>query len=170
MYIKKTATTFIFMLSSFIGKNLVARENQDQNFWTTVRERFCTEGGLHYEGKKLIVEAGEEASHQFLLYNMTSKDILIDHPVANPSTSAGWAVTLAEKRLAIFMVNQDKFTLSCAYFSETGNRNTISCQDNLAACQLKDEVRGRQAGTYWLAENMTEKEIINLLNHSQKLK
>ncbi|STX50071.1 Enhanced entry protein EnhB [Legionella busanensis] len=91
----------------------------------------------------------------YLIYNNSSNDLWITHPVSEPSASAGWSSRLEAQHWSALALDKNSFELSCIE-SRPGHEQQIPCTGILAVCHWpKVKLPGNATGTFWAGENMT---------------
>jgi len=93
------------------------------------------------------------------IHNLSSTDLWITHPVANPSASAGWTSRLQAGNWSALAVDKPPFVLNCIE-SRPGHEQQIPCQGAIAVCQWPGvKVPGTEQGTFWAAEDKPLNEL-----------
>ena len=89
-----------------------------------------------------------------MIHNLSSGDLWITHPVAEPSASAGWSSKLQANNWSALALSDKTFELNCIE-SKPGHEQQVPCAGVLAACQwdMKSMPQGA-SGTYWAGEDM----------------
>lgn len=102
----------------------------------------------------------------YLLHNKSRLPILVDHPVAHPSASAGWASKIDPNRWSAFMTNRHYFKFTCAVIYSRYKSKKISCAKVLKISQIKilKAPRDFLDTSFWLAENKNYHDIMKRIN------
>lgn len=108
--------------------------------------------GLPLQKESIILSA--KHSMLVLLYNKSSDDIWITHPVSNVSASAGWSSRLEAGKWSALALDKKHFELSCVE-SKPGHEQQVSCVELVTVCEWTNVIfPEKNTGTFWAAENM----------------
>ena len=98
-----------------------------------------------------------------MIHNLTSSDLWVTHPIANPGASAGWITRLQDGNWAALALKKGPFVLNCIE-SRPGHEQQVPCEGVIAVCQWKakkvkipDDAKG---STFWVAEDMPLEALI----------
>ena len=117
--------------------------------------RECQSGDYEFtvDGVLLSVKAKPQQQKVFLLKNINNNTIWLNHPVEEPSASAGWGTKLSVNHWSAFAINQPQFVLTCMEITP-GASQYLACDQVLEVCEYKGkDLALRGEGSYWLAEN-----------------
>ncbi len=90
-----------------------------------------------------------------MVHNLSTIDLWITHPVAEPNSSAGWSSRLQAGNWSALALDKKSFELSCIE-SRPGHEQQIPCVGLLAACQWTNvTVPKKESGTFWAGEDMS---------------
>ncbi len=90
-----------------------------------------------------------------MVHNLSTIDLWITHPVAEPNSSAGWSRRLQAGNWSALALDKKSFELSCIE-SRPGHEQQIPCAGLLAACQWTNvTVPKKESGTFWAGEDMS---------------
>lgn len=102
-----------------------------------------------------LVTLKSKSSKLVFIHNLTTADLWITHPVANPSASAGWSSRLQADNWSALAVDKPPFVLSCIE-SKPGHEQQIPCEGAIAVCQWKGvKIPSKEQGTFWAGEDMS---------------
>lgn len=92
----------------------------------------------------------------FMMHNLSTNDLWITHPVADPGAQAGFSSLLQMGKWSALVLNHanKSFLLKCIE-SKPGHEQQISCADVLAICQWPNStIPADKSGVFWAGENM----------------
>lgn len=97
-------------------------------------------------------------SSLFFIHNLTSVDLWLTHPIANPSASAGWTTRMKGGNWSALALQKGPFVLNCVE-SRPGHEQQSPCEGAIAVCQwnvkgLKIPKNAKES-TFWVAEDMS---------------
>jgi hypothetical protein len=95
----------------------------------------------------------------YFFKNIRQEGIWIDHPVENPSASAGWASYLRAGNSSALLVNRKNFTVNCAII-KSSKIDFLDCKKAVEVCVSKVTMKSVRKGTYWLAEDKSWDDLI----------
>jgi hypothetical protein len=101
----------------------------------------------------------------FLIHNISKQNFWLNHPIAHPSASAGWASRINKNQWSALMIDQSKkdFVVSCTDI-QAGSVQKFSCEKLLQVCELENvNFKTQMTGSFWLAENETLNNLLNKL-------
>ncbi|WP_425170117.1 hypothetical protein [Legionella sp.] len=108
---------------------------------------------VRVQGEEVTLEAKKNTL--VFIHNLTTIDLWITHPVADPSVSAGWSTRLQGEYWSALFLDKGPFVLNCIE-SRPGHEQQIPCEGAIAVCQW-DKVKFPEntKGAFWAAENMS---------------
>lgn len=110
--------------------------------------------------QELVVKPQDKQAVVVLINNVHDKNLWLTHPVAEPSASAGWTTRIQPKNWSAIIVKGSAFNIACIEQSP-GQEQRIACAHTLRACRMtKADLSSLDAGTYWLAEDKSRREIL----------
>jgi hypothetical protein len=105
------------------------------------------------QGDVVTVEAKKNSL--VFIHNLTSADLWITHPVADPGASAGWTSRIKGEQWSALSLDKGPFVLNCIE-SRPGHEQQVPCEGAIAVCQWKKAKFPENAqGTFWAAEDMS---------------
>lgn len=105
------------------------------------------------QGDAVTIKA--KKSSLVFIHNLTSADLWITHPVAEPSASAGWTSRVQGGKWSALSLDKGPFVLNCIE-SKPGHEQQVPCEGAIAVCKWKDAKMPVNAqGTFWAAEDMS---------------
>ena len=117
--------------------------------------------GVSFANNNLTLKT-KARSNVYLLHNTSAQSFWIDHPIKNPSASAGWSSQIDPGHYSVLMLAMSPkgFALSCTQLAR-GKVNTLSCKKVLSVSPLKiySMPKGFYHGSFWLVENVTRSAI-----------
>ena len=114
----------------------------------------CGPISLKSQNKNIILKrTDEKIARVYILKNVASHSIWLDHPTEGRSLHAGWSSYLRPGNSSALLVNHKNFNISCAVI-KPGKVDYLDCEKEIAVCTPKEVVlTGTRKGTYWLAED-----------------
>lgn len=122
----------------------------------------CVVKNFKFSGDNLLLNTDKvQTSQIFLLQNISTQAFFLNHSVANPSASAGWASMLDTKNWsALLLNNPQSFAINCQQMGN-GVSKTLTCQKTLKVCQLQSaKIPSSMNGSFWLAENLSLTQLL----------
>lgn len=108
---------------------------------------------LAVQGDDVTIQAKKKGL--VFVHNITTTDLWITHPVADPGASAGWTSRLQGGKWLALAVEKGPFVLNCIE-SRPGHEQQVPCEGAIAACKWKKATFPKHArGTFWAAEDMS---------------
>lgn len=105
------------------------------------------------QGDAVTIKA--KKSSLVFIHNLTSADLWITHPVAEPSASAGWTSRVQGGKWSALSLDKGPFVLNCIE-SKPGHEQQVPCEGAIAVCKWKDaKIPANAQGTFWAAEDMS---------------
>ena len=108
---------------------------------------------------KLSLSNTQTGQLLYILRNVGTKMLYLQHPSDDPVEQASWMTNLRAGHITAFAMDRDHFELHCfikepRVFKGKKSYKPVSCQMHIAICTVPtaDFVKGAQ-GTYWAAEN-----------------
>ncbi|MBS0357711.1 MAG: hypothetical protein JSS53_00355 [Proteobacteria bacterium] len=96
----------------------------------------------------------------FLIKNSGKNNIWLEHPVKNPSASAGWSSQLNIEQWSAFALKRNNFVFACVE-SLPSAQQYISCQETLIVCEMeKVTFKPENLGNYWVGENLSLENLL----------
>jgi hypothetical protein len=122
----------------------------------------CDDSGYNFTDDRLnLANNSSSAIEQrvYLIKNIGSAQIWLNHEIDNVSASAGWATELQPEKWTALMLDKQNFELKCVEI-KPGAEQVIPCQAILQICQLQHMQFSKSSkGSYWAAENLAIDEI-----------
>ena len=112
-------------------------------------------------GQVFLKNDRSPSQHIYLIKNISSNRLWLDHPQATRGAQAGWISQLESGRWSALTVNQPQFNLSCA-IPQGHSLQIISCKSTLKICELtRLAYPVQRAGNYWFVENKPKDQLLN---------
>ena len=110
--------------------------------------------------KKEAIHLAENTPSLVIIHNITSStNLWITHPILQPSASAGWSSHLHPKHWSILSLHETPFEISCVE-SKPGHEQQVACTSVITICRWAKTIKFKSPpGTFWLAEDLTKKQI-----------
>lgn len=116
------------------------------------------------QAQNMLIEnkSADNTSQVYLLKNTSTKSLWIDHPVKNPSASAGWSSYLRPGNGAALLLDKKEFSLSCSVIAP-GKVIAMNCVDAISLCVMnKGQKNSHRKGSYWLVEDKPWSDLVKL--------
>lgn len=111
--------------------------------------------------QQLRLSPGQHNQQLFILYNQSSRPIMIDRALKNRSASAGWISELAAGRYSAILVKQPGMLMKCLRKSK---QRLVPCQKVLMVCAVNHaDFKSASAGSYWVAENQDKQQLLDAI-------
>jgi hypothetical protein len=108
---------------------------------------------LKVQGNSVTVHS--EKKSLVFIHNLMAVDLWMTHPVADPSTSAGWSSQVHSKKWSALSLGKGPFVLNCIE-SKPGHEQEVPCEGAIAVCQWnKVKFPRGTKGAFWVAEDMS---------------
>jgi len=123
-----------------------------QNVWAAPFS--CTPIKMVVQNKILLLSNDNLATAKiYFVKNTSARSLWIDHPVAHPSASAGWASYLRSGNWSAIVLDRKSFSISCVAI-QPGKADALDCAEMLSVCVPQNmAVKSLRKGTYWLVED-----------------
>ena len=143
---KKFAERIILIAALGISQNTLAKPEPALTYT-------CKEGVVKTQGLNYALNAGKSGPQVYMLKNTSRQTLLLNHPVKNPSASAGWGSFISPNHWSAIRVDQNNFVLSCA-IAEKKTYHPTACNP-IRVCQLNEPLAKpkKLEGAFWLIEN-----------------
>lgn len=130
------------------------------------RQLQCASPLIKYFHQQLVLNAKTIKNPQvYVIINIASQPILLNHEKNPPSASAGWASKLSPNLASalILMPNQQPFNITCSVFN---TNQTLNCQKILKTCVLTNVKINRQInGNFWIVENSSLEKVLSVVKN-----
>lgn len=114
--------------------------------------------------------AAENVSQVYLLKNTSTKSLWLDHPIKNPSASAGWSTYLRTGNGSALLLDKKEFALSCSVI-EPGKVTSMNCVKAISLCLVKKpQKNSHRKGSYWLVEDKPWPDLVKMFLKTVNLK
>lgn len=102
-----------------------------------------------------LIKLTTEKPSVVMIHNLSTIELWITHPVAEPSANAGWSTRLQAGHWSALALDQKAFDLSCIE-SRPGHEQQVPCAGLLAACQFPSVAAPKaESGTFWAGEDLS---------------
>ncbi|MDR3478937.1 MAG: hypothetical protein P4M14_13015 [Gammaproteobacteria bacterium] len=98
----------------------------------------------------------------YLLKNISSKSVWLDHTAKKPSMSAGWSSYLRPGNGSAILLDKKDFSLTCSLI-EPGKVVSLKCGQAISVCVAKPLLTKRK-GSYWLIEDKPWNDLLTTLS------
>lgn len=127
-------------------------------FACTVVKPRLQENNIILEGAR----APTQTNQAYFIKNVSSKSIWLDHPVKNPSASAGWSSYLRPGNWSVFLLDKKDFALNCSVI-HPGKVEILNCTQALSICAPKNlAMTTSRKGSYWVVEDKSYEEALKI--------
>ncbi len=125
----------------------------------------CPTTQAQFSNNNLILNTGAATAPAiFVLHNVSHQTIWINHE-SDQGMSAGWSSSIKPKHWSAIQLTKTNFALQCA----DTNFKPLDCTHILQACNLiHPPAISASAGSYWLAENKTLRQVKQVLKKSNQ--
>ena len=136
----------------------------------------CDTRGVKYQEGYIYLTEGKAIPQIYLIHNKYNLPILVDHPVINPSASAGWASKINPDHWSAFMTTRRHFKMNCTVVYPSYKFKKINCANVVKIWQIRKFKAPRKFldGSFWLAENKNHRSLLQrikqigvLINHTR---
>jgi hypothetical protein len=111
---------------------------------------------IQKQGQYVILPGPDQADHIQVYYfkNVSKQGVWIDHPIKNPSLSAGWSSYLQAGNGSALALDRKNFAISCAVINP-GKVDYLNCSDVLSIYSEHSKPSNpKQKGSAWIAEDL----------------
>jgi hypothetical protein len=119
---------------------------------------------LKSQNKNIILPGIDRKSHNviYLFQNKTAQGLWLDHPVAHPGASAGWASYVRAGNWSGLVLARQNMQITCSNM-QPGQVNVVDCATSISVCVVKEGLLAtRGKGSYWLFEDKSLGDIIKM--------